>query len=78
MERNLISPEAKHWKTMDVVIYLIQNQGIGTNERTDSDIFLRGLMDGYKLEEERIQRMRREKEEEVLIESKVKSRVKEW
>ena len=34
-------------------------------------------MDGCKLEEESIQRMMREKEEEVLIELKVRSRVKE-
>ena len=35
-------------------------------------------MDGYRREVNRIQRMRKEKEEEVLLELKVRNRVEEW
>ena len=41
--------------------------------RADSDIFMRGLMDGYRREVNRIQRMRKEKEDEVLLKLKVRN-----
>ena len=45
--------------------------------RADNDIFLRGLMDGYRRKVNGIQRMRKEKEEEVMLELKVRNRVEE-
>ena len=79
MGSNLISSETKHWAGNGCSDLLNSEARYWDKYgRKDSEIFLQGLMDGYKLEEKRIQRMRREKEEEVLIESKVRSRVKEW
>ena len=46
--------------------------------RGDSDLFWRGLTDGYRLEQERIQRMRKEKEEGKMIDKKLKNIMKEW
>ena len=48
------------------------------NGRGDRDIFRRGLLDGYRLEQERIHRMMKEKEEEKKINRKVKNIMKEW
>ena len=46
--------------------------------RGESDIFRRGLLDGYRLEQERIHRMMKEKEEEKKINRNVKNIMKEW
>ena len=48
------------------------------NGRRDSDLFWRGLSDGYRLEQEKIQRMRKEKEEGKMIDRKLKDILKEW
>ena len=50
-----------------------EERRVADNVRRDSDIFRRGLLDGYRqeMERDRIQRMRREREDEM------RSRVKE-
>ena len=48
------------------------------NGRGESDIFRRGLLDGYRLEQERIRRMMKQNEEEKKIDRKVKNMMKEW
>ena len=65
---------------------LVRNEPFNSEVRSEADnvrestnVFLRGLLDGYKLEMERsrIQRLRIEKEEETKIEWMVRRRVKE-
>ena len=46
------------------------------NGRGESDIFRRGLLDGYRLEQERIRRMMKQNEEEKKIDRKVKNMMK--
>ena len=48
------------------------------NVRGDCDIFCRGLIDGYRLEQERLHRMMKEKDDEKKIDRKVKNMMKEW
>merc|ERR1712082_562754 len=48
------------------------------NVRGDCDIFCRGLIDGYRLEQERLHRMMKEKDDEKKIDRKVKNKMKEW
>ena len=48
------------------------------NGRGDRDLFRRGLLDGYRLEQDRIHRMMKEKEEEKKINRNVKNIMKEW
>ena len=46
------------------------------NGRGDSDLFWRGLSDGYRLEQEKIQMIRKEKEEGKMIDRKLKNILK--
>ena len=48
------------------------------NVRGDCDIFCRGLIDGYRLEQERLHRMMKEKDDEKKLDRKVKNMMKEW
>ena len=46
--------------------------------RGDCDIFSRGLIDGYRLEKERLYRLMKEKDDEKKTDRMVKNMVKEW
>ena len=48
------------------------------NGRGNNDLFWRGLCDGYRLEQRKIQMMRKEKEEGEMIDRKLKNILKEW
>ena len=48
------------------------------NGRGNNDLFWRGLCDGYRLEQRKIQMTRKEKEEGEMIDRKLKNILKEW
>ena len=48
------------------------------NVRGDCDIFSRGLIDGYRLEKERLYRLMKEKDDERKTDRMVKNMMKEW
>ena len=65
-------------RTVNMKLFNSEKRKYFDNGRGDSDIFWRGLLDGYRLEQERIHRMMKEKEEEKKIDMKVKNIMKEW
>ena len=65
-------------RTVNMKLFNSEKRKYFDNGRGDSDIFRRGLLDGYRLEQERIHRMMKEKEEEKKIDRKVKNIMKEW
>ena len=65
-------------RTVNMKMFNSEKRKYFNNGRGDSDIFWRGLLDSYRLEQERIHRMMKEKEEEKKIDMKVKNIMKEW
>ena len=65
-------------RTVNMKLFNSEKRKYFDNGREDSDIIRRGLLDGYRLEQERIHRMRKEKLEEKKIGKRMKNIIKEW
>ena len=48
------------------------------NGTRDCDIFCRGLIDGYRIEKERLHKIMKEKDDEKKTDRKMKNMMKEW